>query len=291
MQVISRTLNKLRLLFLKDKESYSVFYKILGFLPKDIRLYKQALIHKSFSIKDNDGKIINNERLEFLGDAILDAIVADIVFKKFNSKREGFLTSTRSKIVQRETLNKVGDKIGLDKIIKYSHQSLSPSHNNNLSGNAFEAMIGAIYLDRGYNVCKSFMEDKILKEIIDINLVAKKEVNFKSRMIEWTQKKRLDFEYKLVDCPNDGEGNMMFNTELLIEGMSLGQGMGYSKKESQQNASKQALKKILNDKELQEQLVCLHAERILPVQESTDDDEINEEMDSSEVKETVTDSE
>ena len=129
--------DKIRLLFRKDKEFY----------PRNIDIYQQALLHKSSSVKEK-GHLLNNERLEFLGDAILDAIVADIVYKKFEGKREGFLTNTRSKIVQRETLNRVAVEIGLDKLIKYTTRQ--SSHNSYMCGNAFEALIGAIYLDRGY---------------------------------------------------------------------------------------------------------------------------------------------
>jgi len=258
--VTFNTLHKIRLFFRKDKESYYLFYNLLGVYPKDLRLYKQALIHKSLSIKDKSGNTINNERLEFLGDAILDAIVADIVFRKFNSKREGFLTSTRSKIVQRDMLNKVSDKIGLDKLIKYSHLNSMSSHNCNLSGNAFEALVGALYLDHGYEACLTFMRDKILKDFVDINTIAKKEVNFKSRLIEWTQKKHLNFEYRLTECKSDENSNLIFKTDVLIESIILGSGTGYSKKESQQKASKKALNKIMYDEELRNRLITLHEE-------------------------------
>ena len=121
--MFSNILDEIRLLFRKDKESYLCFYKILGFYPRNIEIYQQALLHKSSSVKAK-GRLLNNERLEFLGDAILDAVVADIVYKRFEGKREGFLTNTRSKIVQRETLNQIAVKIGLDKLIKASYQLL-----------------------------------------------------------------------------------------------------------------------------------------------------------------------
>ena len=126
--VLNNKIDRIRLLFRKDKESYSRFYSILGFYPRNISLYEQALLHKSSSIKSEKGRPLNNERLEFLGDAILDAIVADIVYKKFEGKKEGFLTNTRSKIVQRETLNKLAVEMGLDKLIKDS--SRTSSHNS-----------------------------------------------------------------------------------------------------------------------------------------------------------------
>lgn len=168
-----------------------MFYRILGFYPRNIRLYEQALLHKSTAVRSEKGRPLNNERLEFLGDAILDAIVGDIVYQHFEGKREGFLTNTRSKIVQRETLNKLAVEIGLDKLIKYSTRS--SSHNSYMYGNAFEAFIGAIYLDRGYECCKQFMERRIIEPYIDLDKLSRKEVNFKSKLIEWSQKTRWKF--------------------------------------------------------------------------------------------------
>ena len=126
--MLRNQIDKIRILFKKNRDSYLCFYKILGFYPHNIELYEQALLHKSIAQRTEEGRLINNERLEFLGDAILDAIVADILFQRFGGKREGFLTNTRSKIVQRETLNKLAVEIGLDKLIKFS--SRSSSHNS-----------------------------------------------------------------------------------------------------------------------------------------------------------------
>ena len=151
--VLRNEIDKIRLLFRKNRESYLCFYRILGFYPRNIQLYEQALLHKSTSVRSDKGRPLNNERLEFLGDAILDAIVGDIVYKRFEGKREGFLTNTRSKIVQRETLNKLAVEIGLDKLIKYSTRS--SSHNSYMYGNAFEAFIGAIIWIRGMNAANS----------------------------------------------------------------------------------------------------------------------------------------
>jgi ribonuclease III, bacterial len=240
--VLHNKIDRIRLFFRKDRESYSRFYSILGFYPHNISLYEQALLHKSSSVRSEKGRPLNNERLEFLGDAILDAIVADIVFKQFTGKKEGFLTNTRSKIVQRETLNKLAVEIGLDKLIKYSTRT--SSHNSYMCGNAFEALVGAIYIDRGYDVCKYFMEVKIMKRFIDLEKIARKEVNFKSKLIEWTQKNKVTISFELIEQFLDKEANPIFQSEILIEGLSAGTGVGYSKKESQQNAAKMALKKI-----------------------------------------------
>ena len=240
--VLRNQIDKIRLLFRKDRESYFCFYRILGFFPRDIKVYQQALLHKSISMRSEKGRPINNERLEFLGDAILDAIVGDIVYRHFEGRREGFLTNTRSKIVQRETLNKLAVEIGLDKLVKCSTRS--SSHNSYMYGNAFEAFIGAIYLDQGYDRCKQFMEEKIFKNYIDLDKMSRKEVNFKSKLIEWSQKNKMEVSFELIEQFLDEEYNPMFHTEVRIEGISAGTGTGYSKKESQQNAAQMALKKI-----------------------------------------------
>lgn len=243
--MLRNQIDKIRLLFRKDRESYFRIYRILGFFPHDIRFYQEALLHKSSTMRSEKGRPINNERLEFLGDAILDAIVGDIVYRHFEGRREGFLTNTRSKIVQRETLNKLAVEIGLDKLVKYT--SRSSSHNSYMYGNAFEAFIGAIYLDQGYERCKQFMEQKILKQYIDLDKMSRKEMNFKSKLIEWSQKSKMEVSFELIEQLLDRDNNPIFRTEVRIEGLPAGNGTGYSKKESQQNASRIALKKIKND--------------------------------------------
>lgn len=259
--MLRNQIDKIRLLFRKDKESYFCFYKILGFYPRNIQLYQQALLHKSTSIRSEKGRPLNNERLEFLGDAILDAIVGDIVYKHFEGRREGFLTNTRSKIVQRETLNKLAVEIGLDKLVKYSTRS--SSHNSYMYGNAFEAFIGAIYLDQGYERCKRFMEEKIFNNYIDLDKMSRKEVNFKSKLIEWSQKSKVEVSFELIEQFLDEDYNPMFHTEIRIEGISAGKGTGYSKKESQQNAAQAALKKIKDDAAFKEQIEATKAQNHL----------------------------
>ena len=242
--MLANITDRIRLFFRKEKEPYFRFYRILGFYPHNIEIYKQALLHKSSSVK-TQGKLINNERLEFLGDAILDAVVADIVYKKFEGKREGFLTNTRSKIVQRETLNNLAINIGLDKLIKYS--SKQSSHNSYMSGNAFEALIGAIYLDRGYNACKKFMEERIIGKYINIDKISRKEVNFKSKLIEWSQKNKFEIEFRLIGQSLDESQNPVFETQIIVENVPGGSGKGYSKKESQQAAAHLTMSMIKKD--------------------------------------------
>ena len=218
----------------------------MGFYPHDISFYKQALMHKSLSRRNAKGKPVNNERLEFLGDAILDAIVGDIVFRHFEGKREGFLTNTRSKIVQRETLNRLAHEIGISRLIKSSgHTS---SHNSYMEGNAFEALVGAIYLDRGYEACMHFMQKRILSQLINLDKVAYKEVNFKSKLIEWCQKNRVKLDFKLLEQKRDDNNSPIFVYQAIIEGLEGGTGTGFSKKESQQNAAKEVISRLRSDK-------------------------------------------
>lgn len=233
-----------------NKEPYSSLYKILGFYPDNIHLYEQAFLHKSSSVESGDGRWLNNERLEFLGDAVLDAVVADIVYKHFQNKREGFLTNTRSKIVQRETMNRVAVELGLDKMVVYSTK-LS-SHNNHMYGNALEALIGAIYLDQGYEVCYNFIQNVLIKKYVNLETIARKEVNFKSSLIEWSQKNKLEISFDLIESFTDNDGNPVFQTGVTLSDTQIGVGIGYSKKESQQSAAKMAIKKLRTDKTFQQ---------------------------------------
>ena len=258
-KTFSNLIDRIRLLFRKDRESYLCFYRMLGFWPRDIRFYEQALLHKSLSVKSEQGGFVNNERLEFLGDAILDAVVADIVYQNFEGKREGFLTNTRSKIVSRESLNHVADQIGLSKLIKYSIRN--STHNSNVGGNAFEALIGAIYLDRGYAFCKYFMENRIIGQYIDLKKISRKEVNFKSKLIEWSQKNKIILRYELISQSLDEFNSPIFETEVFLEGISVAKGKGYSKKESQQNAAHESMNKIKKDSSFVESLFAAKALR------------------------------
>lgn len=265
--MLRNKIHKVRLLFNKNKESYLCFYEILGFYPRNIEIYEQALLHKSTYLRSKQGRLINNERLEFLGDAILDAIIGDIVYRHFEGKKEGFLTNTRSKIVQRDTLNKLAVDIGLHKLIKYSTRT--SSHNSYMYGNAFEALIGAIYLDQGYDQCKKFFEKQILGRYIDLDKLSLKEVNFKSKLIEWCQKNKAKVSFELIEQTHDKKYNPVFQTEVLIEGLPAGCGKGYSKKESQQNAAQMALKKIKFSPEFVPDVYKAKENRMMEEQEDT----------------------
>lgn len=243
---LENLINKIKLPFRKDKELYRRLYAILGFYPNDITYYKQALQHKSLAIKGKDGRGENNERLEFLGDAVLDAIVGDIVYRRFPGKNEGFLTNTRSKLVQREMLGKLAVEMGIDKLVRYSGHNQTP--HSYMAGNAFEALVGAIYLDYGYERCMDFMKERILSRLVNIDKVAYQEVNFKSKLLEWSQKNRIRLIFEDSETRKANGNSSSFYSEVIIEDITCGSGKGFSKKEAQQNAAKDALFRLKKQK-------------------------------------------
>ena len=258
-------LNKrIRLFKNKKKEPYFSLYQILGFYPDNIQLYEQAFLHKSASIENSDGRWVNNERLEFLGDAVLSAIVADIVYEHFRGKSEGFLTNTRSKIVSRESMNWMAKELGIDHLLRYSiNHPFNESHNSNMLGNALEALIGAIYLDQGFKACYKFINDVLIKKYIDIDKLSEKEVNFKSNLIEWAQKNKLEISFDVIESFMDEQGNPVFQTAVTLAGTAekIGIGIGYSKKESQQHAAQMAMKKIRTDRAFQQYIISVKKKR------------------------------
>ena len=239
---LNNIIDRIKLPFRKEKELFSALYAILGFYPHNIEYYKQALMHKSIRKRNDKGKPLNNERLEFLGDAILDAVVGDVVFRQYDGKREGFLTNTRSKLVSRDTLGKVASEMGLGGLLLSAGHSTS--HNSYVEGNALEALVGAIYLDRGYDTCMWFWEHRILGKYINIDKVAFKEVNFKSKLLEWSQKNRVRMEFQMLKQKKDDNGNPIFSFQVLLEGVDGEPGTGYSKKEAQQQAAKETLQRL-----------------------------------------------
>ena len=257
--MLNDLIDRIRLPFRKDKELYLSLYNVIGFYPRDISHYKLALMHKSVMHRNKKGKPLNNERLEFLGDAILDATVGDIVYRHFPGKREGFLTNTRSKLVQRETLNRLADEMGISRLIMSSGRS--SSHNSSMGGNAFEALVGAIYLDRGYDACMQFIERRILGKMINIDRVAYKEVNFKSKLIEWCQKNRIKMRFELIKQEKDPQGNPVFKFAVVLETVKCSEGSGFSKKESQQLASKLTLERLKKEPQFIDEVFAAKTER------------------------------
>ncbi len=250
---LSNAISLIKLLFVKDKELYVFIHRITGYYPRDIKLYELAMVHRSKPVKQANGRWANNERLEFLGDAVLDTIVADFLYDTYPGRHEGFLTSTRAKIVQRESLNRIGNTLHLD---SHVHASMhNSSHNSYICGNALEALVGAVYLDQGYKRCRKFIINRLIKKHFDLNDLVKTEQNFKSRLIEWTQKYHVTIEFELIDSYNDSNKNPVFRTGILLGGIFASDAEGYSKKESHQSASKKALERLRNDQRFREQVL------------------------------------
>ena len=260
-------IDRICLPFQDDKEMRQQLQRIMGFYPNDISYYKIALTHKSSGQRNDKGKPLNNERLEFLGDALLDAVVGHIVYTHFPGKREGFLTNTRSKLVSRESLGKLAEEMGLTELVQSRTQSRS--HNSYMAGNAFEALVGAIYLDQGYAAVMRFMEKRILAQMVNIDKVAYKEVNFKSKLLEWTQKNRVRMEYQMLKQEKDKEGSPVFGFKVLIEGVEGGSGQGYSKKEAQQIASKETLQRLRREPQFIDAIFAAKSDRTKMEEEPT----------------------
>ena len=221
--------------FGKDKAFYAAIDDMFGFIPHNIELYKLALIHKSASVVLDNGQHINNERLEFLGDAVLESVSSDYLFIEFPDKNEGFLTQLRSKMVSRQTLNEVAKRIGLDDyVITHSSNNLSQKH---IYGDAFEAMMGAIYLDQGYDFVNRLLINRIFVDYIKVGSLLESETDFKSRLIEWCQKNHHTIHFATSHDKTYSSTHPFFYSKVLIDNMEVGYGAGDSKKEAEQRAA------------------------------------------------------
>ncbi len=208
---------------------------MFGFVPHNIDLYKLALIHKSASLVLDDGSQINNERLEYLGDAVIESVTSDYLYIEYPTENEGFLTQLRSKIVSRQSLNGLARAIGLDKhIISNAKGGVSQKH---IFGDAFEAIIGAIYLDMGYEFVNRLLINNIYYKYLDIDNIMHSETDFKSRLIEWSQKEHLSIEFKTENDKDSTSLRPLFYSKVLIGGVEVGHGVGESKKEAEQKAA------------------------------------------------------
>jgi len=224
------------LYFSKEKQLAKKLRSLLGFTPVNIELFKLAFSHKSNS-PEKSYAIQNNERLEFLGDAVLGTIVAEYLFKKYPNGNEGFLTKMRSKIVQRKALNSIGDKMGLDMILsEYNNTRLSRS----MLGNAVEALVGAVYLEKGYSKTKKFIVQKILRNYIDVHKLETVDENYKSQLLEWCQKNGQMVSYKVV-ARYKFEKRDRFKVAVLIDGVKVAIADDFNKKSAEQTASSRAM--------------------------------------------------
>ncbi len=238
----------------KDEESrYGQFNRRKG------KRQKQREDNGNGSRKGKLGRQLNNERLEFLGDAILDAVVGDMVYNYFPGKPEGFLTNTRSKLVQRETLGRLAKEMGVCKLILSS--SRTATHNSYIGGNAFEALVGAVYLDRGYKACYDFWTRQVMKRYLNVEKMAYQEMNFKSKTLEWAQKNRVNMEFRLEEQSSDNHGSPKFVYTLTLEGLEGGTAEGFTKKESQQKACEITLKRLRSDSKFLDKVFAAKAER------------------------------
>ena len=227
--------------FLPNRKLYLQVRRLTGYFPGSLKLYKIAFRHKSASSYDSAGARINNERLEYLGDAILDAIIADYLYQHFPGKDEGYLTQLRSKIVKRKQLNSLAFKLGITPFI--ISNTRSNQNKVNILGNTLEAFIGAIYLDKGYYRTRKFVIRRVLYKHLDINKLSRKESDFKSRVIEWAQKNKQDIQFISKESP-DHHNEPFFISSVMLEDEELGWGEGYSKKEAEQMAAEEALQKL-----------------------------------------------
>ncbi len=250
---MSNFIDGVKLWFSRDKEFRSALFDIMGFYPHNVEFYRIAFAHKSqeYKSKKTGDRPLNNERLEYLGDAVLETVVSDIVYHHFQNKREGFLTNTRSKIVSRESLGKLAKELGIDRLIQSN--TYSKAHNSFLEGNAFEALMGAIYLDRGFDYAFRFIEKRIIGQLLDLESVAHKEVNFKSKLLEYCQKNRLRIDFKDKQTGTSGN-NPSFEATIIIEGLFAGDGRGFSKKEAHQNAAREALTRMRREPKMEDEI-------------------------------------
>ncbi|MGV3596784.1 MAG: ribonuclease III [Bacteroidota bacterium] len=234
-----------KLLKSHDKPFVKSLKNLLGFTPRNADLYKQAFRHHSASTRYDvkEGRI-SNERLEYLGDAVLSSIIAEVLFSTYPTKGEGFLTELRAKIVSRENLCELARKIGIEDYLEYD-KSIRGNRQiiRAISGNAFEALIGAIYLDKGYDFTKKFISKRIINPHIDIHHLADKEINFKSKLIEWCQKNRKTIAFEALEERRQGK-QKSYLVSVMIDGEEYGRGEDFSKKKAEQIAASKACEVI-----------------------------------------------
>ena len=222
-----------------QKEFSSNIQKITGLLPKNLPLYSLALTHSSF-LNENEGDFESNERLEYLGDAILDAVVAEYLFKKLPFQNEGSLTELRSRIVKRDTLNRIGSSIGLRELMQTGVISKS---NKSIIGNALEALVGAVFLDFGYKKTYKFVADKLIKPFVDIDELISTTDNYKSLLLEWGDKHNKEVIFEIADSIKH-KSHTEFVSVVKINGTKKSEGRGNSKKKAEQNAAENACEKL-----------------------------------------------
>lgn len=220
--------------------------KTLGFSPHNVELFHTALTHKSSMQEFSDGRKLNNERLEYLGDAMLSAIVAEHLYSKYPDRGEGYLTELRSKIVSRRSLNKIAHKMGLFDLISYNRSAIRISENRSLEGNALEALIGAIYIDRGYSFTRKVVLQRIINHYTDIDALANTDWNYKGRLIDYCQKRHLKLHFVLDRTERHGHDNhAVYYVHVEIDGQTMDSANGLSIKSAEQLASERTYRRIV----------------------------------------------
>ncbi|MEQ9591145.1 MAG: ribonuclease III [Cyclobacteriaceae bacterium] len=220
----------------ENQKLISAIKNIAGFSPSNLELYRLATIHSS-KAQDIDGFRESNERLEYLGDAILGAAVADYLFKKYPLKDEGFLTEIRSRIVNRDSLNNLARKIGINVIVQSDRKNTQLE--KVILGNTLEAIVGAVYLDKGYLRCKKFVIDKLIKPYYDLDTVVSSNTNFKSMIIEWSQRHNREVRFE-VTATSKGKRGKEFIAQVFLSDLPYGQGYGFTKKKAEQDAAQKS---------------------------------------------------
>jgi ribonuclease III len=230
--------------FSKDKVLYLAIRNLIGYYPKNIFLFKVALTHKSAPQQWLKGQSVNSERLEYLGDAVLSSVVADYLYKKFPYQNEGFLTEMRSRIVSRNRLHKLALKMGIDKLIFQGNGTFTAS--KSIYGDTFEALIGAIYLDRGYMFTRGVILHRIIGVHLDMDEIEKTDTNFKSKILEYAQREKKQLEFKVVEELGEGH-RKQYVVEILIDNLPVARGLDYSIKSAEQTAAEKACEKLLEE--------------------------------------------
>jgi ribonuclease III len=229
--------------YILDKREFGSRLKmILGFRPGNLNLYEIAFIHRSASLTLPDGKKVNNERLEYLGDAVLEAILSDYLFEKFPDASEGFMTKIRARIVSREALNQLAISMGINKILVSNVNSSHPTRN--LYGDALEALIGSVFIDKGFKKTKKIFIKNVFRQYLDLNQIVKTDTDYKSLVFEWVQKHKSNLIFKYNEEYDFNQKKSIFSTTLVIDKKEFGVGQGSSKKEAEQEASSQAWKSL-----------------------------------------------
>jgi len=227
--------------FSKDRKFILSLHNLLGFYPRNLAVYHLAFRHRSTAAEHPSGVKLSNERLEYLGDAILGAVIADLLFKKFPFREEGFLTEMRSKIVNREHLNKLAMKLGVDHFI---NDYIEPSAKNRSAyGDAFEALIGAVYIDKGFDVTRKLILNRFVRHHVDLESIENQDTNFKSRLINWAQKERKNILFELLEEIDNG-GKRLLRVRILLDSVEMARGEDFSKKRAEQIAAEKVCQQL-----------------------------------------------